>query len=180
MSRPWHYSSRTEHEPRLRDIDQKAAYDGYFRITELTLRHALFAGGQTPTIVRECFERGHAVGVLPYDPWEDQVVLVEQFRVGALRAGFSPWVIETVAGIIEPGETPEAVAHRESQEEAGCRLGELVPISHYLVSPGGTSETVHLTARPLTVETFELTAMGLPMMPKISDCMCYRPMRPSR
>lgn len=142
-------------------IDQKAAYDGYFRITELTLRHALFAGGQTPTIVRECFERGHAVGVLPYDPWEDQVVLVEQFRVGSLRAGFSPWVIETVAGIIEPGETPEAVAHRESQEEAGCRLGELVPISHYLVSPGGTSETVHLYCAAIDSRDLRVDGHGL-------------------
>ncbi len=125
-------------------IERKRVYDGFFQVSQLTLRHALFAGGQSETLVRERFERGHAVGVLLFDPWEDQVVLVEQFRIGALDSGFDPWLLETVAGIIEPGEQPEAVARRESKEEADCHLGALIPITRYLVSPGGTSQTVDL------------------------------------
>ena len=38
-------------------------------------------------IVRELFERGHAVAVLPYDSERDRVVLVEQFCIGAYAAG---------------------------------------------------------------------------------------------
>ena len=69
------------------------------------------------------------------------MVLIEQFRIGALCAGREPWLIEVVAGIIEAGERAEAVARREALEEAGCGIGELVEIANVLVSPGGTSQT---------------------------------------
>ena len=143
-------------------IARETVYDGFFRVSRFTLRHALFAGGQSETLIRERFERGHAVGVLPYDPWRDRVVLVEQFRIGALESGLGPWLLETVAGIVEPGETPEAVAHRESLEEADCRLGELVPMTHYLVSPGGTSQTVHLFCACVDSRDLRLEGHGNP------------------
>ena len=90
------------------------------------------------------FTLSHAAAVLPYDPIRDEVLLIEQFRPGSLAAGWHPWVIEPVAGIIESGETIEDVVHREAQEEAGCALQDIIPIHHYLVSPGGTSETCAL------------------------------------
>ncbi len=82
--------------------------------------------------------------VLPYDPVRDTVVLIEQFRIGAYAAGFAPWLIEPVAGIIEPGETPEEVARREAIEEAGCKIAELEPIGKVLSTPGICSEVLHL------------------------------------
>ena len=93
---------------------------------------------------REVFERGHVAAVLPYDPDLDAVVLLEQFRIGAYLAAFPPWQTEIVAGIIEAGETVEAVAARETQEEAGCAILDLVPICRYLASPGGTTESIAL------------------------------------
>src|SRR3546814_8313561 len=75
-------------------------------------------------ISREVFERGHAAAALPYDPVRDEVVLIEQFRTGALAAGRGPWLTEVVAGMIEEGETPEAVVGREMREEAGIRSEE--------------------------------------------------------
>jgi ADP-ribose pyrophosphatase len=49
-----------------------------------------------------------------------------------------------VAGIIEAGESHAEVARRETKEEAGIEVRDLVPIHHYLVSPGGTTETCAL------------------------------------
>ena len=96
-------------------------------------------------MVREIFERGHAVGLLPYDPVRDELVLIEQFRPGAYAApDFRPWLIEIVAGIIEPDEEPEEVARRETKEEAGCELRALRPIFDYVASPGGTTHSVKL------------------------------------
>ena len=125
-------------------LDKSERYSGFFRINCYRLRHRLFAGGWSGVIEREVFERGHAVGVLPYDPVADSVVLIEQFRIGALVAGMSPWLIEVVAGIVEEGETPEEVARRETQEEAGLEIQALMPMCRYLVSPGGSSESVRL------------------------------------
>lgn len=125
-------------------LARETCFQGYFRVDRYRLRHRLFAGGWSGEMTREVFERGHAVGVLPYDPAADAVVLLEQFRVGALAAGFPSWQTEIVAGIIDEGETPEAVARRETKEEAGCDIAELIPVCNYLVSPGGTSESVTL------------------------------------
>ena len=125
-------------------LGKSQRYSGFFRINGYRLRHRLFAGGWSGVIEREVFERGHAVGVLPYDPVADSIVLIEQFRIGALIAGMSPWLIEVVAGIIEEGEAPEEVARRETLEEAGLEIQALMPMCRYLVSPGGSSESVRL------------------------------------
>lgn len=125
-------------------IDREVAYQGYFRLDRCHLRHRLFDGGWTPVLQRELFERGHAAAVLPYDPWLDRVALVEQFRVGAIDAPGSPWLLELVAGIIEPGETPPEVVRREGVEEAGITLTHLTQVCEYFVSPGGTSERTTL------------------------------------
>lgn len=125
-------------------LDKSIAYSGFFRMEKYRLRHQLFAGGWGPEISRECLERGHAVAVLPYDPDRDQVVMLEQFRIGALEAPDGPWLLEIVAGIIGPGESKLDVARREAMEEAGCELLDIVPIGEYLISPGGTSESITL------------------------------------
>jgi ADP-ribose pyrophosphatase len=109
-------------------IEHATAYDGYFRIDRYRLRHRVYEGGWSREVMREVFERGHAASVLPYDPVRDAVVLIEQFRIGAYTADWKPWIEEIVAGVIEPGETAEAVAHRETVEETGCTTTDLVKI----------------------------------------------------
>jgi ADP-ribose pyrophosphatase len=128
-------------DPRVAVLEQTVAYDGHFKIIRYLLRHQLFAGGISRELVREVFERGHAVAVLPFDPERNQVVLIEQFRIGALGVVDHPWLVEPVAGIIERGESAPAVARREVAEEAGLELLDLVPACTYLASPGGSTET---------------------------------------
>jgi len=84
------------------------------------------------------------VAMLPYDPHLDQVVLIEQFRIGALHDPNGPWMTEIVAGMIAEGETAEAVARRESIEESGCEITDLQRICRYYPSPGACSETIEL------------------------------------
>ncbi|NIA67195.1 NUDIX domain-containing protein [Pelagibius litoralis] len=136
--------SKPERDPRIEIIEKTTPFKGYFQVDSYRLRHRRFDGGWTREMSREIFERGHAAAVLLYDPQLDHVVLIEQFRLGALSAGFEPWLIEVVAGIIDPGETPEDVVCREALEEAGCEVTALQPVGRYLVSPGGTSETLAL------------------------------------
>ena len=127
-------------------VDRKTAYQGFFRIDRYRLRHRLYSGGWSGELTREIFERGHAVGVLLYDPQRDALVLVEQFRLPAHLAGFPAWQLEIVAGIIDrSGESAVDVVRREAKEEAGLVIdGEVLPIHRYLTSPGGSTETVAL------------------------------------
>jgi ADP-ribose pyrophosphatase len=123
-------------------LERETVHDGHARIDRIRLRHRLHEGGWSGTISRELVERGHAAAVLPYDPIRDEVVLIRQFRIGALAAGRDPWPVEIVAGLIEDGETAEDVARRETLEETGCAVADLVSICDCLVSPGIMSETV--------------------------------------
>jgi ADP-ribose pyrophosphatase len=115
-------------------------FEKYFKLDEYSVSHELFGGGFSPVFTREIFERGNVVVVLPYDPRLDKVVLIEQFRAGAINDANGPWLIESVAGVIEVGETEQQVALRESEEEAGCSISRLETICQYYVSPGGTTE----------------------------------------
>ncbi|MGB0684422.1 MAG: NUDIX domain-containing protein [Magnetovibrionaceae bacterium] len=131
---------------------KETVFDGYFQIDRYHLTHQRFEGGEPLSVVREIFERGHAVAVVLFDPVEDCFVLVEQFRIGAFtpldHPHFAhietPWMLEIVAGIIDEGETPEAVAKRECREETGLEVSDLFPLCQYFATPGGSSEAVFL------------------------------------
>lgn len=123
-----------------------AVFQGYFQVDRWQLRHRIDGDAWSPPLVREVFERGHAVAVLPYDPVREKIVVIEQFRMGSLAAGRDPWMLEIVAGIIEPDEItdPVAVAARECWEEIGTEVRDLFEVLTYLPSPGAVSETVTL------------------------------------
>lgn len=127
-------------DPRVQIVKQETAYQGYFRIEAYKLRHRMHKGGWTPELRFELFERGRTAVVLPYDSVLDQVVLIEQFRIGAYASGGEPWLAEAVAGRIEPDETAEDAVRREAMEEAGCAVTELQPIGAFLLTPGACSE----------------------------------------
>lgn len=124
----------------------KQVYSGFFKLSQIYLQHELFTGGQSPLVMRERIDRGNAVAVLPYDPVRDKVVLVEQFRIGACgkESNSNPWLLEVIAGYQEPGETSEAVVHREAEEEAGCTISNLQLLYNYYSSPGSSSERIKI------------------------------------
>lgn len=123
---------------------RERCFQGFYRLDRLHLKHRLFAGNMGPAIRRELFVRPDAVCVLPYDPHTDSVVLVEQFRIGALDKSPKPWLLEIVAGLIDTDEEPAEVARREAREEADLELHELLPVMTYYPSPGGSDERVYL------------------------------------
>lgn len=125
-------------------LEKTPLYQGFFKTTMYRLRHRLFRGGWSEELQREVMDRGHAVVVLPYDPERDEIVMLEQFRVGALATSKSPWLTELVAGMTEPGESIEEVARRELDEEAGLQAERLEFAMSYLSSPGGLTERIHI------------------------------------
>ncbi len=120
-------------------LSKEPLFQGFFKMIKYRFRHKLFAGGWSNVIEREMFERGHAAAMLPYDPICDQVVLIEQIRVGALEHQH-PWQLEIVAGMIDRDESADDVVRREAQEEAGLEVGQLVSVISYYPSAGGCSE----------------------------------------
>jgi ADP-ribose diphosphatase len=125
-------------------IEKQAAFSGYFRIDRFRLRFPLYEGGMSREVSREVLERGQVAAVLLVDPDRDAVVLIEQFRPGPYAAGEPPWLIETVAGVIEDTEGAAEMATREAREEADCEITDLLPVMRFFTSPGASTESVTL------------------------------------
>lgn len=121
-----------------------AGYDGFFGLRVFDISHRRFDDGWSDRVRRECFVAYDAALVLPYDPVNDLVLLVEQLRYGPiLRGDPAPWVLEPVAGLVDAGESPADAARREAMEESGLVLGELIPMMKGYGSPGYSSEHFH-------------------------------------
>ena len=128
----------------VRVIERRQPYVHFFAVEETDLSHPHFAGGESAEMNRAALVGCDTVTVLPYDPDRDRVMMVEQFRFGPFARGdLRPWMLEPVAGRIDPGETPEEAARREAVEEAGLRLDRLLPVAACYPSPGQITEYLH-------------------------------------
>lgn len=122
-------------------IEARNRYAGFFTVEELDLTFRRFDGAMSEPVNRAVFVGVDCSIVLPYDPARDRVLVVEQFRAGAyLRGDPNPWTVEPIAGRIDPGESPEDAARRETVEEAGVALHDLRCVSAAYPSPGTTTE----------------------------------------
>ena len=127
-------------------------FQGHFTMNKVLLKHTLYQGGWSKTIERELFAHGDAVLVLLYDSNKEEVILVEQFRVGAIANAnkngdaSQAWLLEPVAGMIDLGETAEEAGIREANEEAGVVIEQLEYVCQFYPSPGAYDEVLHLYA----------------------------------
>ncbi|WP_089728312.1 NUDIX domain-containing protein [Candidatus Thiosymbion oneisti] len=128
----------------LEVIAREHCFSGFLRLTRYRLRHSLFMGGWGPILERERIEYLNSAAAILYDATRDQIVMVEQFRIGALEHGRGAWTLEPVGGVLKTGEDASEVVRREAMEEAGCKVLELEPIGAYHVSPGTAADRVRL------------------------------------
>ncbi len=124
-------------------IKKERVYQGFFGMDEYVLEHDRFDGGSLQ-VKRENMERGDAAALLLYDPKADEVLLLEQFRIGPAARDDNPWLIEIVAGMLDAGETAEQAAIREAEEEAGFVPSKVSFLGRYYTTPGACSERIDL------------------------------------
>ena len=132
--------------PDLRITGHEIVFKRHLRLDVYRFQHRRFSGEWSGELVWDIVQRGNAVAIVLYDPERDAVVLIEQFRLAPLLSGFSPWVIEVVAGLVDhEGESEAEVAQRETVEEAGLTVqGELIPIQRYTPTPGDSDQATML------------------------------------
>jgi len=146
-------SAETAHLPpsgpaaddRVRIGGVEEPYADYFSVEAIRLSQRRNDGGWSDPLLRAVFVSGDATVVLPWDPLRDRVMLVDQLRAGPLARGDAqPWLCETVAGRVDPGETPEQAARREAVEETGITVSRLFAAPHNYPSPGAVAEYLYL------------------------------------
>ena len=122
---------------------RERVYDGFFKLDETQLRYERFDGTMSDPVSRLALERGDSVAVLLYRPGSERIILVNQFKYPTYEKG-PGWIVETLAGMIDPGEDAADAARREVLEETGYSVASLVHLSTFYLSPGGSSERVFL------------------------------------
>ena len=129
---------------KLKIKNTRLLHDGFFKLHELTFTHQKHNGTWSSEIKREVFGGAHVATVIPYDPTNKKMILLEQFRPGLLNRKDDPIIIEIVAGIIDEGELPEDAAKRECLEETGCSVKKIQNILSYYPAPGSSESFYHL------------------------------------
>ena len=123
---------------------KRVVYKGFFSVEEHDLSYRKFNNQQSSILTRSALISSDAVIVLPYDPVNDRILLIEQFRAGPyVKGDENPWVLEPIAGLIDEGETPESAGIREAQEEALLEIKRLELVARSYPSPGISTEFFH-------------------------------------
>lgn len=120
-------------------LSSRRAYTG--RIINLDIDTVRFPDGSSGEL--EMVRHPGAAAVVPFleDPRsaDPTVVLIRQFRHAA-----DGYVWEVPAGRLDPGESPEACARRELEEETGLAARSLRHLTTIYTTPGFTDERIHL------------------------------------
>ena len=109
-------------------------YDG--RIVKLDVERVDLPNGNAVTL--ELIRHPGAAAVIPVDD-DGRAVLVRQYRHAT-----GGYLLEVPAGTLDPGESPEACARREVEEETGFRAERLEPLGWIWTTPGFTDERIWL------------------------------------
>jgi nudix-type nucleoside diphosphatase (YffH/AdpP family) len=132
----------------VRDVEVTSV-DGWHVLRRTTFDYR-WRDGHWTTEQRETYDRGNGCAVLAYDPTEQTVLLVRQFRYPIYVNGHPDgWFIEAAAGLLD-ADDPETAIRREAQEELGVTLGPLTPVFQPYMSPGSITERLFLYAAPFT------------------------------
>jgi nudix-type nucleoside diphosphatase (YffH/AdpP family) len=148
---------------KVRVLENARILDDWFVVDRARISIEQYDGSMSAPMTRLVFERGDAAAVLLYEREPRCVILVQQFRYPAyIRDSQRGWLWEIVAGVQEPGQSPEQAARREAWEEAGYALDAVQYIMTIYPSPGGATERVHLFLAPVTPDQHTGKGGGLP------------------
>jgi len=160
-----------DHPSGPRILTRETVHAGWGRFETLTVETEV--AGRMLRSRREVFDHGDGAAVLAYDPGARTAVFVAQIRAGSLAIGHAEPILEVPAGLLDPGETAEACARRETLEETGLTLGKVEVLGAPFASPGSLTERVHLflgvidrsiaPARPRPEHDEAITIVELPL-----------------
>ncbi|MEW9701721.1 GDP-mannose pyrophosphatase NudK [Paenibacillus sp. SI8] len=128
--------------PQIRILKKELLSDNWYVLHNVTFE-CQGKDGTWDIQSREVYDRGNGATILLYNRLKQTVVLTKQFRMPTyLNGNDTGMLIETCAGLLD-NETAEASIIRETEEETGYRVTEIVKVGEAYMSPGSVTENVH-------------------------------------
>lgn len=138
----------------IKTLSHNIVFQGYNQYTVCDFQIPSYKTNKTQLILKnqELLKTRDVVHVLIYDREIDSFVLCQQFRAGPFVNDQSqdPFLLECIAGTIEPGETAEETAIKEVKEEAGLTVDTLTFLCSGFTSPGIMTEKAYLYSATVT------------------------------
>lgn len=133
----------------IKRLKTEKFFDGYLQFYKYDFEIPSFSSAQQTLVMknREVIHSRNSVLVLIYAAQHDCFILGKEFRPGVFCNEANqddPFILECVAGAIEPGTTPEETALRETYEETGLRITEAHLIATAYKSPGILTEKTYI------------------------------------
>jgi nudix-type nucleoside diphosphatase (YffH/AdpP family) len=126
----------------VRIVREEILSDHYLPLKNVTYAQRR-QDGELQVQSREVYDCADGAAVLLYNRPHRSVVLTRQFRLGARLAGHDGYLLEAAAGMLD-GAAPAARAIAEAREETGYDIDHVQPALQLYVSPGSTTERIHL------------------------------------
>jgi nudix-type nucleoside diphosphatase (YffH/AdpP family) len=126
----------------VRIVREEILSDHYLPLKNVTYAQRR-QDGEPQVRSREIYDCADGAAVLLYNRAHRSVVLTRQFRLGARLAGHDGYLLEAAAGMLD-GADPAERAIAEAREETGYDIDRVQPALQLYVSPGSTTERIHL------------------------------------
>ncbi len=127
---------------RIKIIKEEILSKNWYTLKKITFDFTK-KNGTTQKLSREAYDRGNGATILLYNKQQNTVILTKQFRLPTYINGNSDGLlIEACAGLLDLDNADVAIK-RETEEETGYKVTNVVKIFEAYMSPGSVTELLH-------------------------------------
>jgi nudix-type nucleoside diphosphatase (YffH/AdpP family) len=129
-------------DDKVRIVREEILSDNHYPLKKITYEQQR-RDGSWQQQAHEVYDSASGAALLLYNRERRSVVLTRQFRIGARIHGHDGFLLEAAAGVLDDAE-PGRRARCEALEETGYVPLHMEAVLQLFVSPGTTSERIHL------------------------------------
>ncbi len=135
-------ATATRDDDRVKLVSKETVWKRFVHLQTLVFDQRM-PDGRVIRIDREVHDHGSAAAILLFDPKQNAVVLVRQFRPAAFVNADPIFMLEVPAGLIDD-DAPDEAIRREAMEETGYAVKDVQYLFETYASPGTLTEKVAL------------------------------------